>query len=554
MIRWRRVMNSHLVFRTALALSMGCAVAAAGDLTDRFQLTLDRVTKGGPPEYTEALVLADVIPRATRRFTEYSGDVSGRYVGAMATAAEKRDNAIGRCDHGRNSETAEAGRIFRTRFCGRYRHDEMALHGKWPVLIGMLEFQQRHPSPELLNSARRLGDFLIRIAPRMNDDELQRRVDQGDFAAAYICWTQQIEGLVELSRITGEPKYLDLARQIAARIRRIPAQHAHGFLTSLRGVVALYEATGEKQYLDQAIREWRGIVDSGNLLIQGAVPEALAPKIRRDEGCAEADWLRLSLALWRHTHQPEFLKQAELTLFNEYALNQFSTGDFGSRVLSPTGISTGIDADGAGAARCWWCCTLHGLRAFADIRSTVFRPDGGDLWYDLPADGRGQAGALALTAESALETRGSILLRVNRADAASHTLNIRVPDWADALEISINGTPDKAPTVNSYRKLERTWKAGDRIELKYAMHTRVAPAGQSGRYALFHGPWLLAADEQTSPFFWDEPDDGNRLRIAVEGGKTHLEPAPEPPGDSACPLRISVWSTCRKAIRYFRKR
>jgi DUF1680 family protein len=384
----------------------------------------------------------------------------------------------------------------------------------------MLEYYNLHPAPELLASARRLGDFLVGIAPRMNSDELQQRVDQGDFAAAYICWTQTIEGLVELSRVTSDTRYLDLARQIAARTRRIPAQHGHGFLTSIRGIVALYQATGEQRYLDQATREWHGVIDSGNLLPQGAVPEAFAPKIRRTEGCTEADWIRLSLALWRITRNPEFLAEAELTLFNEYAMNQFSTGDYGSRVISYSGISNGTDTDGAGTARCWWCCTLHGLRAYRDIFEAVFHEDGGDLWYDLPVDGRGNARGFGVAAESALQASAAIHLRVTSADARPHTLFIRAPDWAQSLAISVNGVTAPVAVGGMYRQLKRVWKMGDRIEIGYRMRTRSVPIPKTGRFAIFHGPWLLAADEWTSPFFWDEPNARNLLRIAAAPGST----------------------------------
>ncbi len=55
-------------------------------LRDRYELTLNRVLRGDAPSYSEEFILADVRPTAERRFTEYSGDVSGRYVGALATA------------------------------------------------------------------------------------------------------------------------------------------------------------------------------------------------------------------------------------------------------------------------------------------------------------------------------------------------------------------------------------------------------------------------------------------------------------------------------------
>lgn len=151
-------MNLSILPRSSLACLLACLTLTAGDLTDRFQLTLDRVKTGGPPRYTEALVLADVIPQATRRFTNYSGDVSGRYIGALATASPFADAdgpPLARIVSGILSLQKPDG-YFGRAFTLNIGHDEMALlWGNGRLLIGMLEYYKRHPTPDLLNSARR---------------------------------------------------------------------------------------------------------------------------------------------------------------------------------------------------------------------------------------------------------------------------------------------------------------------------------------------------------------------------------------------------------------
>ena len=48
-----------------------------GQLGARYELTLRRVLDGQSPAYSEEFLLADVLPQAVRRFTEFSGDTSG---------------------------------------------------------------------------------------------------------------------------------------------------------------------------------------------------------------------------------------------------------------------------------------------------------------------------------------------------------------------------------------------------------------------------------------------------------------------------------------------
>ena len=115
---------------------------------------------------------------------------------------------------------------------------------------------------------------------------------------------------MNLYGVTKEERFLTLAKQIAADVAIHPSQHSHGYLTSLRGVLALYRATNDRRYLDQAIGGWQAVVDSGNVLWQGGVPEMFAPKTERDEGCSEADWLRLSLELWQIAHRPSSWRKA----------------------------------------------------------------------------------------------------------------------------------------------------------------------------------------------------------------------------------------------------
>ena len=84
--------NTRMKLAIGVAFTLGllgqAALLAGDDLTARYELTLDRVVHGGPPVFTDDFVLADAVPQHVRRFTEFSGDVSGRYIGALAVAEQ----------------------------------------------------------------------------------------------------------------------------------------------------------------------------------------------------------------------------------------------------------------------------------------------------------------------------------------------------------------------------------------------------------------------------------------------------------------------------------
>ncbi len=494
-----------------LALLLFAALPlAAGDLTTRFDLTLARVLQGTSPAYTQEFVLADAVPLHTRRFTNFSGDVSGRYIGALSAASEasgRQFPELARVVDGilkLQKPDGHFGDAMST--AGAVTNADMAtMWGNGRLLIGLLEYHRAHPTPAVLDAARRLGDFLVSVAPLYNSEAVRREFNGEKFAVGYICWTQHLEGVVALWQATRDSRYLALAKELAARTERMPSQHSHGYLTTVRGLLDLSRATGDRGYLEQAAREWQGVMSSGNVLLQGAVPEMFAPAIKRDEGCSEADWLRLSLDLWRATGDAKYLEQAERTLFNEFRLNQFASGDFGHHTLSAGGIAPPF-------ARAWWCCTLHGLRAMAAVLDHSFHEQNGVIYYDLAVDAHFRSPALSVRAESRLEQDDTVQLLITAADGKPHTIAIRQPQWASAVEP---------------REVTRVWKAGDRVAVKYTLQTRVVRSEKGPpKVAIFHGPWLLGVDQQTSPNYFDEPSPQNRAVLpavaAPDGRPGHL--------------------------------
>lgn len=503
-----------LAIGVVIALGLADQVTLlAGDLTTRSELTLDRVLSGGPPTYSDDFVLADAVPQHVRRFTEFSGDVSGRYLGALATVAQWNGKKFPGVDRIASmivplqKPDGHFGDPFSTK---EVTNSDMALMwGNGRLLIGLLEYYRLNPKPEILACARRLGDCFVNLGPRFNDPAIVKQFSGEQIAVGYICWTQIIEGLVELNRVTHDEKYLSLARQIAENTRRHPHQHSHGFVSALRGILELYRATNDAQWLKKVESEWEGVIASGNLLPQGALPEVFKPLVPtpHDEGCSEADWLRLNLGLWAETRNLRYLENAELTLFNEFYFNQFHTGDFGHHTFSDEGYTPG-------SARAWWCCTFHGLRAFPDVSRAAFHAGTDALCYDLPVDGRIAADGLTLQADSTLEQNSTVTLTADEADGAEHTLRLRLPAWASALELKLNGRSLAGNRTDGGVEIRRRWTGGDKLEVRYMLRTRLQVHPQDPkRFAILRGPWFLGVDEQDVPTFFDEPKSNNRVLL-----------------------------------------
>ena len=259
-----------------------------GESGERYELTLRRVLDGQSPAYSEDFLLADVRPEAVRRFTEYSGDLSGRYIGGLATAARVYSTPFAGLDG--LVEKVIALQKSDGYFGSTFHYDKPTdldlalLWGNGRLLVGLLEYYRLKPTAPVLAACKRLGDWLVRIGPLMLSKEIRAAFGAQHFASSYICWMQQTEGLANLYIATKDERYKKLAAQIAAVIERRPGDHVHGYLTSLRGLMDLYKATGDAQFLSQCETAWEDVAASKDALITGGVPEGWSPNNHRTEG------------------------------------------------------------------------------------------------------------------------------------------------------------------------------------------------------------------------------------------------------------------------------
>jgi DUF1680 family protein len=481
---------------------------------DRYQLSLTRVLSGTQPEFTHDFLLADIKGTPGRRFTNFSGDLSGRWIGALAASSATFGMAFPQLDtlvHDVIALQHPEGCFGSAFHLDNPNDDDLALlWGNGRLLVGLLEFNRLHADPAVLIAARRLGDFLVQIAPVFNSRKMAEAFGADHYASSYICWTQQTEGLAALFAATGDTRYRDLCAGIASRIERRAGDHVHGYLCSVRGTLDLYTATADHRYLDAAVAAWRDVVGSGDILITGGVPERWSPKKLRTEGCAEADWLRLNLSLYRATGEAVYLDTAMNLYFNDFSMNQFASGDFGHAVLNEQGTPGKVQV------RAWWCCSLHGLRAFSDVHQSVFRVAGNDVHFEFPLDGAVNTEAFAAHSASRLARDGAIEIQIARA-RENQSFTVRKPVWGD-VSVSHNGK------AIAGLKIENV-KAGDRIAARYTMQLRdVKAPGAAGTQAIVFGPWLLGAPSSNNPSYLSELQAENRITagssMASKGAST----------------------------------
>ena len=387
-----------------------------------------------------------------RPFKNFSGDISGRFIEIMAMNARGDYNV-----HPAFRELlAEAQK--QQRPGGYFAASGMidwqqpidhkgdlsgtmmpALWGNARLLCGLVEASRAFPDDAaLLAMARRLGDFYVGLIPRFADPaRMSEYTGGGTYASGYVtCYFPAMEGLVKLHMLTGERKYLDAAGTMAAfykQFDRLPIDHAHGMLCNQVSLVLLYEATSEASYLERVEKRWGDLVTGGYVNPAGGILEKCRVKFARDEGCAIADWLRLSLALGRVTGKARYWAMAERTLHNHFLQNQTAKGGFGHR--DALCDQEGVYGFKGSIEEAVWCCTFHGQLGFVNLRSYLLNRTEADLTCNFALDFTAQyAGGTAVSEIRPVAAAGEVLRQRIRLDGLPATvLRVRQPHWADAV-------------------------------------------------------------------------------------------------------------------------
>jgi len=70
--------------------------------------------------------------------------------------------------------------------------------------------------------------------------------------------------------------------------------------------------------------------------------------------------------------------------------------------------------------------------------------------------------------------RGAVHVTINPGSPLAFPLLLRIPAWATEATIKVNGRSQPAPSPGSFARVERTWKAGDHVDIEFPLEPRVS--------------------------------------------------------------------------------
>lgn len=142
------------------------------------------------------------------------------------------------------------------------------------------------------------------------------------------------------------------------------------------------------------------------------------------------------------------------------------------------------------------CCTANLHQGWPKLVSSMWmeHQDGGLVAVSHgPSRVRWNANEATVEIEASTEYPfdDTISYRVRSDSGATFALRLRIPDWCDAAEASMNGSPADARLEEAYLVIDRTWTSGDVVELRLPMRPRAIPRPR-GTTGVALGPLVLA--------------------------------------------------------------
>ena len=397
------------------------------------------------------------------------------------------------------------------------------------MMLGLLEVNDRFPDDKYLNAAKKIGELLLRT---FGDGS----ADITDYGTRYgYSATVVLEPVVELYKVTSDKRYLDFAQLIVKEVehrdglRLIAAAlnnrdmetvadgKAYQVIWNLVGLTRLYEVTGTPEYLKAVENAWQNIHDY-HLTITGGPwggigkhKECFNTKGFWDpygfiETCSIMSWIQLNKLLLHLSGEAKYAQEIEKSANNALLGAQFPDGQDWTYHSFTNGRKHAANYND--------CCPSSGALALEELSSLVYTRKQNGIACNLYTENEANvlldnSNPVHISQRTGYPFTGKIRLTIVPSKEASFPLFIRIPDWAEHVQITVDGKAVNAQEIHSgtYYSVNRDWKKGDVVEIDLPMPLRIVqqaefavmPQGKDDLYrvnwfALARGPLVYASN------------------------------------------------------------
>ena len=403
------------------------------------------------------------------------------------------------------------------------------------ILAGLMDIYEVSGNQKALAIVQGMGDWVyarLRVLPKQTLINMWNRYIAGEFGGMN-------EAMARLNRLTGEPRYLEVAKLfdnirvfygdadhthgLAKNVDMFRGLHANQHIPQIMGALEIYRDSELDEYYHIADNFW-DMATHDYMYSIGGVAGARNPSNAecftsqpatlyengfsaggQNETCATYNMLKLTRNLFLYDQRTELMDYYERGLYNHIlaSVDEHSAANTYHVPLRAGSMKHFGNADMDGFS----CCNGTALESSTKLQNTIYfrSADNSALYVNLyvPSTLNWTEKNIRVKQTTAYPNEDHSTLTIE--GEGQFALKVRVPKWATkGYFVTINGKKQKVEAVpGTYLTISRVWKSGDRVELRMPFSFWLDPVmDQQNIASLFYGPVLLAAQEPEARKEW----------------------------------------------------
>ena len=423
---------------------------------------------------------------------------------------------------------------------GEIRSQGFDLNGIWvpwytqhKLMAGLRDIYHYTHNEKALEVYKRHADWICEVTANLTDEQWQKMLacEHGGIN----------EVLADLYGITGEAKYLGLAKKfyhkkvlepLSNRENCLTGLHANTQVPKVIGSARIYELTGDEKFKTIADFFWETVVNHYTYANGGNSAEEYFGKpghlaeLMHDttETCNTYNMMKLTKHLYGWEPKAEYMDYYERAMLNHILTHQHP--EHGGRLVYKGFLDMPAQKGYSSPDESFWCCVGTGMENHCKYAGTVYAYYGDDLYVNLFVSSEldWKDKGVTVTQESELPNEGVTVLKFGCKEPVEINLKIRIPQWAKSVNILVNGEVQlfNVEPDYGYMFIEREFSDNDVVALVIPLKYEVSRLpDMENRVAIFYGPSMLAAlledGEKPAMLVCDDTDDllGSIKRVGL---------------------------------------
>ena len=326
------------------------------------------------------------------------------------------------------------------------------------------------------------------------------------------------EVFADAYQMTGDKKYLTAAKRfshkmlldaMAASVDNLDNKHANTQVPKAIGFERIAELAGDTTYGKAGSFFWETVTKNRTLALGGNSRREFFPSaaacidfindVEGPESCNTYNMLKLTEDLFRVNPEAKYADYYEKAVYNHILSTQHP--EHGGYVYFTPARPRHYRVYSS-PNQAMWCCVGSGMENHGKYSQFIYTHTNNALYLNLfiPSELNWRDKGIMLKQQTSFPYEEQTSLEVTKGKAR-FALKIRYPAWVNEgeLQVLVNGKPVEIRSQpSSYVSIERQWKKGDRIQIRFPMHNTVEQLPNVPNYLAFmHGPILLGAKTGT---------------------------------------------------------